>query len=151
MLLEKTNRILYLFSATKRSSLCRVSSLFFCSPVFFVIFPSLSEFMHLNPNFAFLLFLSSDTYISRPAVFLHFYSLFFILSTHTQTYYSFLLSKPYAFIFQISSTPLFPFLQNVSPKIWDRIFLPSSPFPINGIASYLQRLNVRCSGVIATR
>ena len=64
MLLGKTNRILYLFSSTKRSSASTFSSIFFCSPLFFVIFPSLSEFMHLNLNLVFFLSLSSVTYFS---------------------------------------------------------------------------------------
>jgi hypothetical protein len=47
-----------------------------------VIFPSLSEFMHLNLNLAFFLSLSSDTYISPSSTFPSL--LCFILhSTHT--------------------------------------------------------------------
>lgn len=110
MLLEKTNRVLYLFSSTKRSSACTFSSRFFCSPLFFVIILSLSEFMHLNLNLLFFLPLSSDTYISPSCTFPSL--LFFILhSTHTNHIVFFLfVVQILALRFQISSTPLFPVL-----------------------------------------
>ena len=106
MLLGKTNRILYLFSSTKRSSARTFSSIFFCSPLFFVIFPSLSEFMHLNLNLVFFVSLPSDTYFSILyfSVSFIFYSSFHLHKPHS-SFFLFIV-QIVALRFQISSTPL---------------------------------------------